>query len=246
MIYIKTPEEIEIMKVAGSIASDALLTTLKAVKPGVTLLELDKIAETVIRDNKAEPSFMTVDGYKYTSCINVNDGIVHGLPNKYVLKPGDLVSIDLGALYKGYHSDLSYTLEVETTDETEFLETGKKALNKAIKMCKVGKRIGDISNAMQTVVESKGYSVSEMLVGHGIGKSLHEDPYVPCYGKPKTGLKLKEGMVFAVEIIYQKGMPDIIEDKDGWTLKTADGSLSGLFERTVAISKQGPILLTNY
>lgn len=246
MIKLKTPEEIEIMRQGGEITSGALKEVLKHVRSGVTLLDLDKIAEIYIKDNGGTSGFKTVDNYPYTTCINVNEGIVHGMPNKYVVKSGDLLSIDLGAQYKGFHTDLSFTLEVESSDETRFLEVGKHALNQAIKQCKPGKRVGNISNVIQNIVEEAGYSASEMLVGHGIGRALHEPPYVPCVGSPKEGAKLKEGMVFAVEVIYQKGMPDLIESKDGWTLETADGSLSGLFEKTVAITKNGPLILTNF
>lgn len=246
MIKIKTPEEIEIMRLGGLITSGALNEVLKHVTPGITTLELDKIAEAYIRDHNAEPGFMTVDNYAHTCCININEGIVHGKPNSYAVKSGDLVSIDLGALYKGYHTDLSYTVEVESNNENEFLETGKHALNRAIKQCKAGRHVGDVSNIIQTLVEEKGYTVSDMLVGHGIGKDLHEDPYVPCYGRKGEGPKIKVGMVFAVEVIYQKGNPEIIESSDGWTLETADGSLSGLFEKTVAITKKGPLVLTSF
>lgn len=246
MIHLKTPEQIKIMQEGGEISAQALQKVLDAVKPGITLAELDKIAEQYILSQGAKPSFKGVDDYEFTTCINVNDGIVHGIPNNYKVKPGDLVSIDLGALYKGFHTDLSYTVEVETKKETEFLETGKRALKLGIEQAVVGNHIGDISNAIQTCVESKGYTVSFDLVGHGVGKNLHEDPYVPGYGKKGKGPELKEGMVLAIEVIYQKGNPAITIDEDGWTIKTLDGSLSGLFESTVAITSEGPIILTQF
>lgn len=246
MINIKNNAEIEIMREGGLITSGALKAVLKEVKPGISTLELDRVAEIYIKDHGATSSFKTVDNYPYTTCINVNKGIVHGMPNKYVIKEGDILSIDLGALYKGFHTDLSYTLEIGTSNETSFLDIGKRALNKAIKICKSGKKIGDISYAIQDTVQSAGYTASEMLVGHGIGRELHESPYVPCTGRPNSGPVIKVGMVFAVEVIYQKGLPDLYESDDGWTLETADGSLSALFEKTVAITESGPLVLTEF
>lgn len=246
MIKIKTKKQIEIMQKGGKIASKTLSKVLSYAKPGITLKDLDSIAETEILSLNGKPSFKTVNNYEYTTCINVNDGIVHGIPNGYVLKKGDLVSIDLGVLYDGFHTDLSYTLEVDSNKEEKFLSIGKEALDAAINNCRVGKRLGDISNAMQVIVENSGFSVSKDLVGHGIGKNLHEDPYVPCYGAKNSGMKLKNGMVFAIEIIYQKGGPKLVLADDDWTLSTADLSLSGLFEKTVAILNGGPILITDF
>jgi methionyl aminopeptidase len=244
MIHIKNSTEIQIMKEGGHISATALAEVLKNLRPGVTLLELDKIAERTISSLGGTSSFKTVDDYRFTTCLNVNEGIVHGLPNKYVVKVGDLVSVDLGALYKGFHTDLSYTVEVGTNKESKFLDIGKKALEDGISKCVLDNRIGDVSYAIQRIVESAGYTVSRDLVGHGVGKELHEEPYVPGYGKPGKGIQLKEGMVLAVEVIYQKGRPEIELAQDGWTLKTVDNSLSGLFESTVAITKDGPLVLT--
>ncbi len=244
MIKIKTPEEIEKIAVAGKIAQGALQAALNAIKPGITLLELDKIAEDYILDHGAQPGFKTVDDYDFTTCININEGLVHGLPNDYALKVGDLVSVDLGAYLDGWHSDLSYTVEVESDVHKEFLEIGKKALQAGIDQFRIGNRVGDVGFAMQNVVESAGCTVSDDLVGHGIGESLHEDPYVPGYGNPGEGIKIEEGMVFAIEIIYQKGNPEIMIEDDDWTISTADRSLAGLFEHTVAATKDGPRILT--
>ena len=246
MINLKTQHEIELMQGGGKISTSALRGVLAAIKPGVALHDLDKIAEAIILQNGAQPSFKTVDDYKYTTCININEGIVHGLPNGYKIKQGDLVSIDLGAHYKGFHTDLSYTVEVDSVKEQEFLAVGKKALELGIFQCVTENHIGDISYEIQNCVERAGYTVSRDLVGHGIGKELHEDPYVPGYGKRGKGLELKEGTVLAVEVIYQKGHEAIMLDKDGWTFKTADGSLSALFESTVAITKNGPLVLTEF
>jgi methionyl aminopeptidase len=244
MIKLKNSKEISLMQDSGKICSEVLQIVLSAIEPGITLRALDKLAESEIRKRGGSPSFMTVDDYAYTTCININSGLVHGIPDDYEVKIGDLVSVDMGVLYKGYHSDTSYTVEVETNKETKFLEAGKEALNKAIKQCKIGNRIGDISWAMQSSVEKYGYSASEDLVGHGIGKSLHEDPYVPCIGRPKTGMKILPGSVFAIEIIYQKGKPDLRVLSDNWTIATADGSLGGLFEHTVAVTEEGTLILT--
>ncbi len=246
MIHLKSDLEIELMQRGGEITSAVLQTLIRAVKVDTKLIDLDSLAEEEILKLGAEPSFKTVDNYPYTTCINVNEGIVHGMPNEYKLKKSDIVSIDIGSLYKGFHTDLSYTLEVETDYESTFLKTGKLALEKAISSCKLGNRIGDISASMQQEVESKGYSVSEMLVGHGVGRKLHEDPYVPCYGVFGTGHKLKAGMVLAIEVIYQKGRPDLVESSDGWTLKTADGSLSALYEKTVALTRAGTVVITEF
>ncbi len=244
MINLKSPEEIEIMKAGGKISVLALKAVLVAVEEGITTLELDRIAENTILKNGAKSSFKTVDDYKYTTCININAGIVHGLPSHYKLKKGDLVSIDLGVLYKGFHTDLSYTVEVSTTNEQKFLNTGLEAMRTGVFECIDGNHMGDVSFAIQSTIEGAGYSVSRDLVGHGIGRDLHEDPYVPGYGKRNRGIELKEGMVLAVEAIYQKGRSRLILEPDDWTLTTADNSLSALFEQTVVVTKKGPIILT--
>jgi len=244
MIKIKTQNEINLMSEGGKISALALSEVLKNIKVGVTTLSLDKIAEDIIKKHNALSSFKNVEGYKYTTCINVNEGLVHGIPNNYRIKKGDIVSIDLGVLYKGFHTDLSYTIEVETKNQTVFLDTGVQALEQGIFNCIAGNKIGDISNSMQRVIERAGYSVSRDLVGHGIGVDLHEDPYVPGYGSKNFGSELKEGMVLAVEIIYQKGKPKLKVANDGWTIETLDGSLGALFEHTVAVTTNGPIVLT--
>lgn len=245
MIKTKKPEEIEIIARAGKIAKGALDAAVAAVHPGVTTLEIDKIAEDYILSHGAKPGFKTVENYEFTTCININEGLVHGLPTSYKLQPGDLVSIDLGAYLEGWHSDLSHTVEVDTSEHKEFLEVGEKALQAGIEQIVIGNRLGDVGYAIQNVIESNGYTVSEDLVGHGLGRELHEDPYVPGYGMPGEGIEIKEGMVLAIEVIYQKGNPEIMVAEDDWTIVTADGSLSALFEHTVAVTKDGPRILTN-
>lgn len=244
MIEIKTPKEIEIMKIGGNISKNALQLALNMVQEGVTLFEIDQAVERFIKSNKGEASFKKVPGYHYATCINVNDGLVHGIPNKYKIRNGDLIKIDLGVFYDGFHTDTSATIEVGTSKETKFIEAGKKCIENAIELCVPGNKLGDISHEMQKTIESQGFTVSRDLVGHGIGRNLHEEPYIPPYGKKGTGILLKEGMVFAIEIIYQKGSPQIKSLEDGWTLATKDGSLAGLHEHTVAITKEGPLVLT--
>lgn len=249
MINIKTQQEIKIMAKGGQILSDTLWEVIKNIKLGVSELELDALAEKLIRQKGAEPGFKRVQDYKHTICVSVNDVVVHGIPTKNKLKEGDIIGIDCGVFYKGFHTDMSETAVVERVDNSkvqEFLDTGKKALEQAIKQVVVGNRIGNISKIIQDIVEGKGYSVVRSLVGHGVGHELHEEPEVPGYlmGAIEKTPELVEGMVIAVEVIYNMGKPDLVLNNDGWTLRTKDKSLSGLFERTIAITKNGPLVLT--
>jgi methionyl aminopeptidase len=244
MITIKTHTEIEIMKKGGNIAKNALNLALKMAKEGITLSEIDKAVDDFIINHKAFPSFKKVPGYHHAICINVNEGLVHGIPNKYKIKHGDLVKVDLGVYYDGFHTDTSATVEVGTNKEEKFIQAGIDCVENALAMCIIGNKLGDVSYEMQKTIESRGFTVSRSLVGHGIGRDLHEEPLIPPYGKKGTGLLLKEGMVFAIEIIYQKGSHHIKSLEDGWTLATKDGSLAGLHEHTVAITKEGPLVLT--
>ncbi len=244
MGIVKTYQEIQVMKEGGKIAAYALDSVLNSIKEGISTKELDQIAEQIILNNHAKPSFKKVKGYMYSTCINLNEGLVHGIPNERVIKRGDLVKVDLGVFYRGFNTDLSYSVEVGANNQKKFLTVGESALNEAIKKCVVGGRVGDISSSIQQIIESNGYSVSRELVGHGVGRLLHEPPSVPGYGVAHTGVILKEGMTLAVEVIYQKGSPEIEYEKDGWTIITKDRSLAGLFEHTVAITKDGPLVLT--
>jgi methionyl aminopeptidase len=255
MIQLKNEKEIEIMRQGGKILSDVLFEVLKHAKVGVSELELDQLAEELILKKGGEPGFKKVEGYKHTICISTNDVVVHGIPTNYKLKAGDKVGIDCGVYFKGFHTDMAQTikvkgekLKVESLDEVDkFLETGERAMWEGIKAAKLGNRIGDISKAIQDVVEGQGYSVVRSLIGHGVGRELHEDPEVPGFldgSSLKTPL-LKEGMTIAIEVIYNMGKKDVVySGNDGWTIKTRDGSLSGLFERTVVVSKQAPEVLT--
>ncbi|MFA6982271.1 MAG: type I methionyl aminopeptidase [Patescibacteria group bacterium] len=241
---IKTPLEEQKIRQAGRIGAMALKAALLAIRPGVTLLEINGAAEAEILKNNATPAFKKVPNYSFATCININEGIVHGIPDEYVIKEGDVVSVDLGAYFEGFNSDLAYTVEVGTKKHESFLKAGERALYEAIDQCKVGNRLGDVSGTIQDVVESAGYSVSRDLVGHGIGREMHEKPQIPCYGVRGTGQILKEGMVLAVEVIYQKGSPTLVLSDDAWTLETADKSVSALFEHDVLITGKGPEILT--
>ena len=250
MINIKTKEQIKIMAKGGEILSFTMWEVGKAIKEGVTELEIDVLAEKLISEKGGEPGFKKVEGYKHTICVSTNDVVVHGIPTGYKFKTNDVVGIDCGVFYKGFHTDMSETFVVgasETPEVHKFLETGKLALQKGIEQAVIGNHVGNISKIIQDIVEVKsGYSVVRSLVGHGVGRQLHEDPEVPGYlvGKIDKTPLLKEGMVIAVEIIYNMGGSELMLDSDGWTLRTKDKSLSGLFERTIAITQNGPQILT--
>lgn len=245
---IKTGKELEIMKKAGKIAAVALSKVLKEVKPGVTLEHLDNVAREEIETMQAAPSFMTVDDYKWTICVTVNEQVVHGIPSKRRLNDGDILGIDIGALYKGFHSDTASTVGVGqiSKEDEKFMKIGKETLKKAINKAKIGGKIGDISAEIQKNIEEAGYSIVKNLTGHGVGRQLHEEPMVPGFGKKGIGPRLQENMVLAIEVIYAKGKGDVVLDSDGWTISTKDGTLGGLFEQTIAIKNSGPIVLTPY
>ena len=253
MIHIKTPEEIQTMEKGGKILAETLWAVLQHAKAGVTELELDALAEKLIRDAGGEPGFMKVPGYHHTICVSTNDVVVHGIPTNYRLKDGDVIGIDCGVYLDGFHTDMSESIVVggpQAADKkvVDFLDTGKKALELAISQVKPGNHIGHISKAIQMIVEGGGYSVVRELIGHGVGRELHEEPEVPGYvkGKIEKSPILKEGMVIAVEVIYNMGRKEVqyAGKDDDWTIVTADGSLSGLFERTVAVTKDGYKIIT--
>ena len=261
MTPIKTEEEIRIMKKGGRILAWVMEETIKKAKPGITTKDLDKFAEKLIINQGVKPSFKMVKGYKWATCMCVNDCVVHGVPKQYRLKEGDILGIDIGVFYQEFHTDMARTLRVRTqnsirqlADKTqnyeeidEFLRVGKLALNKAIRQAKIGNRVGHISKAIQNTVEGAGYSVVKTLVGHGVGRKLHEDPQIPGFlrEKIKDSPLLKKGMTIAIEVIYNQGSNEIVLEKsDGWTIVTQDGSLAGLFEDTVAIVEKKPIILT--
>lgn len=250
MTNLKSKEEIAVMSEGGRILAQVLLEVLKYAKPGVSGLELDRLAERLIIQKGGEPGFKKVRNYKHALCVCVNDVVVHGIPTDYRFKGGDVVTIDCGVYYKGFHTDMAETLRVsiQNSDEVDrFLSTGERALEEAIKQARAGNRVGHISKTIQEIVGGAGYSVVRTLVGHGVGRRLHEEPEVPGFLKgtiSKTPLLL-EGMTIAIEVIYNIGKPDVVyANSDGWTIKTKDGSLSGVFERTIAITKEGPLVLT--
>jgi methionyl aminopeptidase len=241
--------ELELMRRSGEITAKALKAVLKAVKPGITLIELDKIAEAEIRGLGAQPSFMTVPGYSWTTCLTVNNEVVHGIPRDIILKGGDLFSCDIGAVLNGWHTDAAWSVIVSGERDSakeKFLRAGEEAMWQGIAQARSGSRIGDIGAAMQKVVEGAGYSVVRSLVGHGIGRKLHEDPEVPGFGKAGKGLPLKKDMTIAIEAIYNQGSADVVLDPDGWTISTKDGSWGGLFEMTLIVGGEEAEVLTDW
>ena len=235
------------MQLANRLVGKTLAEVAKNIRPGVSTLELDKIAETYIRDHNALPAFLGYGGFPNSICTSINSQIVHGIPSsKVFLEEGDIISIDIGACYKGYHGDSAWTYTVgKVTDDAKYLlEHTEKALYEGIKQAKVGNRIGDISYAVEKYATEHNLGVVKELVGHGVGTSVHESPDVPNYGTKGTGPKIRDGMVIAIEPMLTLGSPDIyIEDND-WTVKTEDSSLSAHFEHTIAITNEGVIILT--
>lgn len=256
MVNIKTAKEIELMKKGGEILSDVLWEVLEHLKPGVTELEIDAMAERLIREKGGEPGFKKVKGYHHTICACTNEVVVHGIPSSYRFKEGDMVCIDCGVFYGGYHTDMAETVlvqgprhNVQGDEEKErFLDIGKRALNAGIEHAVFGNRIGHISKAIQDIVEKEGgYSIVRSLIGHGVGRELHEDPEVPGFlsGSIARTPKLIEGMTIAIEVIYNMGGADVVyTGMDDWTIKSADGSLSAVFERSVVITDNKPVVLT--
>ena len=247
MISIKSPSEIEKMRKAGKITGGALVAAGKAIRPGMTTKELDNVIRKYITSHGAKPGFLGYGGFPGAACISVNDVVIHGIPGPYVLKEGDIVSVDTGAYINGYHGDSCYTFAVgEISDEAkELLKTTEESLMLVISMAKPGVRLGDIGAAIQKYNEDRGYGVVREFVGHGVGKDLHEEPEVPNFGKEGHGLRLREGMVIAIEPMITMGSPAVnISKKDGWTVTTKDGGLAAHFEHTIAITADGCEILT--
>jgi methionyl aminopeptidase len=253
MIDYKTEDEIKIMAEGGHILSSVLWEVLGNAKPGVSEVELDKLAEELIIKKGGEPGFKKVENYPNATCISVNDVVVHGLPTKYVLAEGDVLGVDCGVFYKGFHTDMAHTIRVSLDKSSNpeidrFLEVGERAMYEGIKMAKPGNRVGHISKAVQDIVEKEaGYSIVRTLVGHGVGRELHEDPHIPGFlrGQISKTPKLEPGMTITVEVIYNMGKHDVVLDKDKWTIRSKDKSISGLFERSLAVTSKGPLILTN-
>lgn len=241
----RTKEEVKLMRRSGFMAAKALKKVIEAAKPGVNLIKLDLLAEDEIARLGGKSSFKTVSGYKWTTCLTLNHEVVHGIPRDIVLQEGDILGIDLGALYKGWHSDTAWSVVVGG-GKLEFLEKGEQSLWNAIDQAVEGKRIGDISSAIQETIEGAGYSVVRALVGHGVGRQLHEKPEIPGVGKKGVGMILESGMTLAIESIYTAGLPEVALEGDGWTISSKDGSLAGLFEMTVVVGKNKAEVLTDW
>lgn len=249
MIKLKSPREIAIMTEGGEKLSQVLRQLSLLVLPGSTPIDIDQKAQKFLLATGGTPSFKTVSGYKYSTCISVNDEVVHSIPTRTPLKEGDIVGLDIGLLYKGYHTDTSITLPVgKISPETQkFLKAGRESLDSAVNQAKIGNTIWDISKAMEAPILKAGYSPVRSLTGHGVGTTLHEEPYVPCFavGDRKYSIKLEPGLILAIETIYNQGTPEVVyKNDDNWTLVTEDGKLSGMFEVTVAITNQGTQILT--
>jgi len=252
MIDDKTRKKIDTMRIAGKMLGEVLAEVLSSVKPGITEIELDRLAERLILEKGGESGFKRVDGYLHTVCVSTNNVVVHGIPKERVLVEGDIIGIDCGVYLDGYHTDMAETIIVGSLQDEkvlQFLKTGKKAMYDGIRQAKPGHRVGHISRAMQETIEGGGYSVVRSLVGHGVGKELHEAPEIPGYLEReirKTPI-LTEGMTIAVEAIYNLGGVGVKYDgSDDWTIVTEDGSLAGLFERTILITDEGPELITYF
>lgn len=247
MIVLKTTRELSLMKEACRISAGALRVAGEAVKPGVSTWEIDRIAYEYIKSQGAEPNFLHLYGFPATACISINDEIIHGIPSKErILKEGDIVSIDLGAKVHGYNGDNAATFACGkiSGQAQRLMDTTKESLYKAIEMAVPGNKIGDIAWAVQDYCEQRGYGVVREYTGHGVGRELHEDPSVPNYGKAGRGVRLLPGMTLAIEPMINEGTAAIRQMPDGWTVKTADHKLSAHFEHTVAITNDGPVILT--
>lgn len=249
MINYKTSEEIEVMRQSCLLVGDTIAEVAKLIRPGITTMELDTAAEEFIRTNGAVPSFKNYKGFPYASCISVNDAVVHGFPTNNVLKDGDIISVDIGVYKNGYHGDSAYTFGVgEVKDEVkQLMKVTKESLYKGIEKAVAGNRVGDIAHAVQEHTERKhGYGVVRELVGHGLGKELHEDPQVPNYGKRGSGAKLREGVVIAIEPMINMGKRNVTNDEDGWTIRTQDGKPSVHYEHTVCVKKDKADILSSF
>lgn len=249
MIKYKTTEEIAIMRETCLLVGKAHAAAAALLKPGMTTLEVNNIVETFIHDNGGLPSFKNYNGFPAATCISMNEAVVHGFPGDHVLKSGDIISLDIGIYKNGFHGDSAYTYAIgEVSEEVKkLLRVTKESLYLGIEKARAGNRIGDIANAIQEHTEKKhGYGVVRELVGHGLGRSLHEDPQVPNYGKKGSGPKLKEGMVLAIEPMINMGVKEVVHLSDGWTVLTKDRKPSAHFEHDVCITKGDPDILTSF
>lgn len=248
MVFLKTDEEIELIRESSLLVGKTLAEVAKIIKPGVTTLDLDAVAEEFILDNNAKPGFKGYGGFPNSLCTSVNEAVVHGIPNDKPLQEGDIVSVDCGVLKNGFYGDSAYTFKIgEVSEEVDkLLEVTKECLNRSVEVAISGNRLGDIGFACQSHAEANGYGVVRELVGHGLGKNLHEEPQVPNYGKRGRGAKLKLGMVLAIEPMINLGRKEVKQLSDGWTIVTADGKPSAHFEHDVAIAKGKPMVLSTF
>lgn len=246
MIRIKSASEVETMRESARLVSRTLDELSGHVRPGVSTLELDRLAMEFIRKNGGTPSFLGYRGYRHTICASVNEEVVHGIPGRRTLKEGDIISVDVGVLMNGFHGDSARTFTVGrvSSEADNLLAVTRESLVKGIEQVKAGNRLGDVSNAIQEHVEGHGLSIVRSLVGHGIGRDLHEDPQIPNFGQPGSGVVLKPGMVFAIEPMVNIGGYEVETLKDGWTVISSDRSLAAHFEHTVAVTENGPDILS--
>lgn len=248
MIPIKTPEEIKIMQEGGQELAQVKKELRKTIAPGISFEEIEQLAQSKILSFWGKPSFEMVPGYRWATCINVNEGVVHGIPRGGEVFAGDIVSVDVGFFYQGFHTDCAFTVGVGKVNEEKkrFLEAGKETLEVAIKTLRPGNRVGHISKAIERNLGKYGFTPIRDLTGHGIGRKLHEEPPIPCFlaGSISQTAKLVPGMVLAIEVIYAAGKPDLVLSDDDWTISTKDGKIAGLFEETVALTANGPRILT--
>jgi methionyl aminopeptidase len=248
MIKYKTAEEIEKLRASNQLVSRTLAVIASHIKPGISTDQLDRIAYEYIKDNGAEPAFLGFNGYPKTLCTSVNSQVVHGIPSNHILRDGDIVSVDCGVRMENFVGDTAYSFAVgEVSPEVKLLlETTKSALYKGVEQAVAGNRIGDIGNAIQKICEDKGFSVVRELVGHGIGTGLHEEPEVPNYGKRGTGVKLNKGLVICIEPMVNMGKRHIVQESDGWTIRTSDNQPSAHFELAVAVANGKPDVLSTF
>lgn len=249
MIHYKNSQEIELMRESALLVSKSLCEVAKILKPGITTISIDNFIGEFLHDQKAIPSFLNFNGYPFNSCISVNDVVVHGFPGQYELKEGDIVSVDVGAYKNGFHGDHAYTFMIgKPADEVvKLVKTTKESLYRGIEKAVAGNRVGDIAFAIQEHTEKKnGYGVVRELVGHGLGKNMHEEPQVPNYGRRGSGIVLKEGLVLAIEPMINMGKKDVFTDTDGWTVRTKDGKPSVHFEHDVCVKRGQADILSNY
>ncbi|MBI1343708.1 MAG: type I methionyl aminopeptidase [Terrimonas sp.] len=249
MIHYKSAEEIEKMRQSALLVSKTLAVVTALLKPGITTLSIDKVIGEFIADHHAIPSFLHYNGYPFNSCISVNDVVVHGFPNKTELREGDIISVDIGVILDGWHGDHAYTFSIGNPGEEvlQLIRVTKESLYKGIEKAVAGNRIGDISFAIQEHTEKRyGYGVVRELVGHGLGRELHEDPQVPNYGKRGSGSKMKEGLVLAIEPMINLGVKEVFTESDGWTVRTKDGKPSVHFEHDVCVRKTKADILSDY